>query len=474
MIYKSTVKDNKAFGICKISEGSLPMNQSNDAMRGHLSKALATHLNVSPDYYSGPYVQDVFPKHVVYSHKGQTFKAGYKAEQGANGDSPKITIAGGTHKKQHVAYTDNADQGKESLSVILDAPAEMAEDSMALEAVRGVESVNYTPTDGLETVFESVSFDIPETVKESKATSPTVLMKLIGPGWGSSAYYSAKVLKEAAPVFGKGTHMMWNHQSASEEVDRPEGNLSHLAAVLTESSKWMDNGPKGAGLYANAKVFSDYAQAVMEKGPHIGVSINAGIHAHVGEAEGRSGRIADKFIRAYSTDFVTKAGAGGAPVVPVSESLRVPILTTEVSDMDAVKEAAMQASLDTLTERLSKLETDNARLVKEAEVARIKQSAVSQVTAQLHKAGITIKARLLENACSSPVVKEGQVDADWVKGVVEDFTESFTTSGGKVTGMGDAARESVNYTEETARETMTELMGGSSKEAVDVAMKGGR
>ena len=49
-------------------------------------------------------------------------------------------------------------------------------------------------------------------------------IQIITPGWGSSGYYSAEVLQEAAAnkVIPAGTHMYLNHASESERTDRPE------------------------------------------------------------------------------------------------------------------------------------------------------------------------------------------------------------------------------------------------------------
>src|ERR1039457_2876617 len=91
-------------------------------------------------------------------------------------------------------------------------------------------------------------------------------IKLIAPGKGSSAYYPREVLKRDGPlVFKAGTHVYLNHQTATEESERPEGDVKNLAGVLTTNAYYSDNHKMGEGLYGRMKVFSDHAQTVEEK-----------------------------------------------------------------------------------------------------------------------------------------------------------------------------------------------------------------
>jgi hypothetical protein len=66
------------------------------------------------------------------------------------------------------------------------------------------------------------------------------MVRLITPGWGSSGYYSPQVIEAAATaqVFPAGLHMYLDHPSASEDRDRPERSVRHLAAVLEEDGAW--------------------------------------------------------------------------------------------------------------------------------------------------------------------------------------------------------------------------------------------
>lgn len=452
----------------KFKEAALPMTTSHDALRGHIRGALqVAHGNPkdSYGYPDGPYVHDVFPSHVVYSHKGQTYRRKYTALQGGAGSDPTIALSG-EPKKVHTAYVDSADESKEAIRVYIEPSDKWVEDRDFLT----IESVTVTG-EGLVEVQESgdsiICMSIEEFAVVREANKAQVLpIKVIAPGWGSSAYYSKEVLQRDGPkVFAKGTHMMWNHQTTTEESERPEGDLSDLAAVLVENAKWDDAGAKGPGLYAKAKVFSDYAQQVSEKGPHIGVSINAGVKCHEGEAEGRTGRIADQFVKAFSIDFVTKAGAGGAPLVPVQESDRrnptKELIMTEKEIQD------LQAQLKESEDKRKALEAESTKN-KEAELVT---SAITEVTGILKEAGIEVSAKLIQRSCSHPTIKEGKLDPEFVKGVVADLSEGQT---GKVKGLGTGTAKAT----ETVTEAETKAFSGYLQElgvpeaGLTVAVKG--
>jgi hypothetical protein len=152
----------------------------------------------------------------------------------------------------------------------------------------------------------------------------TAKVKIIEPGWGSSGFYPIEVLKrDGASAFPKGTKMNWNHPTATEEAERPEGDLNDLASELVTDARWIDNGPKGSGLYADAKVFEAYQGPVNDLAPHIGVSIHARGKAMQGEAEGRQGVIVQEILESpfNRVDYVTMPGAGGE-IISLFEAAR--------------------------------------------------------------------------------------------------------------------------------------------------------
>lgn len=149
---------------------------------------------------------------------------------------------------------------------------------------------------------------------------------IITPGWGTSGYYAADVLKRDAPrAFPAGTQMFWDHPTADEVQMRPEGSLRNLAGVLTADAAWRDDGWNGPGVYAPIKVFGDCKHILNEIAPYIGVSIHAAGEFEESEAEGRRGRVITALLprEMNSVDFVTKPGRGGR-IRELVESLRSP------------------------------------------------------------------------------------------------------------------------------------------------------
>lgn len=143
---------------------------------------------------------------------------------------------------------------------------------------------------------------------------------LITPGWGSSGYYSDKILEQAAKdkVFPAGTQMHIDHLSPTDEYERPAGSLTTLAAVLEEDASWDPNyldpetGKKGR-LAAPALLGSKFRPEITEFAKYIGTSVSVGVDMKAGEAEGRRGQIIEAMYphKLNRVDFVTVAGRGG-------------------------------------------------------------------------------------------------------------------------------------------------------------------
>ena len=172
---------------------------------------------------------------------------------------------------------------------------------------------------------------------------------LISPGWGSSGYYSEKVLENAAraKVFPAGTQMFIDHPGEAEAYDRPERSLRDLAAVLTEDAVW-----DGTQLAGEAQVFGPFVDMLTDEefAKAIGVSIRALAEVTTGEADGRKGRIVTELVEAQSVDFVTKAGRGGS-ILAVLESIR-PENVVERAVAHGVAEATANDTREALSQAL--------------------------------------------------------------------------------------------------------------------------
>ncbi len=289
-----------------------------------------------------------------------------------------------------------------------------------------------------------------------------------------------KVLQRDVPkIFPQGTMMFWDHPTEAEEAQRPEGSLANLAGVLVSAPKWQ-----GDGMYADARVFGQYREALEELAPHIGVSIRALGRSKPGTAEGQKGPIIEEIAVGRSVDFVTTPGAGGRVAELFEAARRVggsvrtaspaeglavlgaregglseqagggvpPGETTGLEDgaMDVkqLQEAneALAARMAALQEAQARLEAENARL-REAELLRRAELFVGgelatvempeitrrRLTAQLAAAPVTLAedaSRLDEAAYRAVIAEKAKVELAYL---------AEAMGAGKVTGMGPAA-----------------------------------
>ncbi|MCH8613463.1 hypothetical protein [Arsenicicoccus dermatophilus] len=183
-------------------------------------------------------------------------------------------------------------------------------------------------------------------ILDAPKDSPTGRLRIgiISPGWGSSGYYSEKVLRNAleAGVWGKGLHMYMNHPSESERYDRPERDVRDLAAVAVSGAVWDDTfgGPvieaQAVGRYRDMLTDPTFLDAV-------GVSIVATGSMTEGEAEGRKGRLITELVECQSVDVVTRAGRGGQ-VLALLESARGSVAEASTEDMQDQLDRAARAA----------------------------------------------------------------------------------------------------------------------------------
>jgi len=257
-------------------------------------------------------------------------------------------------------------------------------------------------------------------------------IKIIQPGWGSSGYYPAEVLeRDGTTVFPAGTKMFWDHPTTTEEWERPERSLRDLAAETTSDALWNPNGEAGAGLYAQAKVFEPFAQAVNELAPSIGVSIRAYGKAAVGEAEGKTGLVIEELVGAESIDFVTTPGAGGQ-VLSLFEAARQRLGTP------APEEAHMEVEKDPkfVEERRARLRAEEQLILREA--GDVISSKLA--TAEIHQLA---RKRISESLSAKAPVKDGKLDKAALELAVDEAVKSEIeyvagiTGAGTITGMGN-------------------------------------
>lgn len=135
-------------------------------------------------------------------------------------------------------------------------------------------------------------------------------IRIIAPGRGSTGMYTAPNLAESAPLFVPGTHMFFDHQTMTEDWERPERSVRDLAGVFESGAEIMPDG----SLEADIKVYPSVNGIIRERWADIGVSINGWSVEEIGP-DG----VVPVLAGIQSVDFVTRAGAKGA-ILEVLES----------------------------------------------------------------------------------------------------------------------------------------------------------
>ncbi|MEE9401243.1 MAG: hypothetical protein V3V32_04410 [Dehalococcoidia bacterium] len=343
-------------------------------------------------------------------------------------------------------------------SVVYDLQGRLYTVSFTIVEVNGIRTVSFGTSVEVEIVYVPLSAESQESIgdeaellgdlvplsEKAVRQDGIVSVKLIQPGWGSSGYYPPDVLERDGPTaYTAGTQMFWNHQTETEALERPEGDLRDLAGELMSAAHYDEHGPAGPGLYANAKVFKSYEGAVDELAPHIGVSIRAMGRVKEGEADGRKGMIVQAITSAVSADFVTAAGAGGQ-ILELFESARggnyKPNSTRREDNVTDEEAKALQEANEAKAKENAELKAELARL-REAAILRGARDYVMGKVAATDMPDIT-RTRLIEALSQNPPVKDGKLDeetlAETVKaGVTAELDYLAKVRGsGQIKGMG--------------------------------------
>lgn len=270
-----------------VCEATFNSGDSHDGLRSKLHQAIDGKVQSGADMsgagdqskerdnagYSLHHVQDVHDKHVIYSMGGKSFA--HKYEKDGEGDPQ---LKGNPQEVQH-AFTSVA-KNKESFT----------------------ESTPFEPEAGKKV----------ELLCEAFGDKGEISFTVIKPGWSkNNRYYSESLLKKSTNIF-EGAKMFMNHATEAQDKQRPEGDLRDWVGNITKV--W---GESDGTIKATAKVIDPAFKAKLALLGEsnmlntMGVSIRASGEVNMGEAEGKKGKIVEKFTGAKSVDFVTFAGAGG-------------------------------------------------------------------------------------------------------------------------------------------------------------------
>lgn len=263
------------------------------------------------------------------------------------------------------------------------------------------------------TIFDSPVARFRLIESGSDPSGMAIDVHIISPGWGSSGFYSEKVLQEACRngVYPKGMHMHIDHPSRKAKEDQPARTIlgeSPLAAIFTEAGHYEPTGWDGPGPYTTAKVLPNFVDQIRAMDGHIGISHYVSGISEAGEApDGKKGPII-KELRADPTntvDFVTTPGANGHYRTMFSEMK----VRADPTGNETIEEN-MAEKQETLT--LSEIRTNHPEVVAElkkqlAEELKI-ESITKDQTAKLTEAADKIRVLEQENTTLKAKIAEGK------------------------------------------------------------------
>lgn len=194
-------------------------------------------------------------------------------------------------------------------------------------------------------IREAIEIPIEEVTREGLAKG-ILPVRILRPGFNESKarYYTDDAVASVTEVLD-GVQMFANHQTKTEERERPEGDIRDWVAVL-ETSGISQQGNAVGMAKIHAPWFKEmlaglYEQGTLEK---LGVSINAVGRGVKGQIEGVKTLIVEGITGGRSVDFVTLPGAGGVA------GLKEAVLLTEADDSLAESDVEL-VSLATLKNR---------------------------------------------------------------------------------------------------------------------------
>ena len=354
------------------------------------------------------------------------------------------------------------------------------------------------------TLTSDASCPLSESAFNSDGTFP---VRIIAEGWGSSGFYSKKILIKSAGLYKSGTKMFINHPSRAELKERPERDLNQLAAYFVEDqATWQDNGIYGPGLYQTAKALPNYADFIKEAAPVIGVSHFVLGKTRIGEAGGKTGPIVESIDAVLSVDFVTQPGAkgsigaiyeswvnsdidsddethelqisetqGNTKMAEIKESGQIsPEIVTEsrgdwLARIESLREAekanqTLMRENDALKAQITAIEAENTNLkeslAKEQE-KNILAEAAGFASELIEKSEVPelAKERIKTAAVQNAKMIEGKLDVESLKAFIESeitYAKSLTGSPGTVRGLGGSTAAPAAVTMEEAKKALIE------------------
>lgn len=330
-------------------------------------------------------------------------------------------------------------------------------------------------------------------------------MTIMKPGWNvrldrspGDKYYTRQFIASMIPLV-EGIKSYTDHQTEREERERPQNSVLKLVGHWSDAKQEPDG---RATAVLNLSESAGWLKPILEEAEKlnaekgivlVGPSINGYGSVHMGEAEGRRGKIAESIKVLQSIDIVTEPGAGGtvdkllegAKPNKEDETLDFSKLTLEelkknrpdlFAQVEQTRETAATAAAVT-PEQVQELVAKEVDKIKEAAMApavaaaeeltreRIKQQAGPRIREILKESKLPelAQAKLTRMLESREYAKDGALDetalkeaVDAVVGEEREYLSKLTESG-KVIGMGGGDPQKPEGREKAAQSKLDKM-----------------
>lgn len=383
-------------------------NKVRDALRLH--PAFPSKDAQGQDLYIGPYIEDIYPEHVVVKYDGRLYDMAYSLVDQA--------VVFGAAKEVQEQYIPVAEA-----KTIKEAELKDLKES-------GVNEMHVEFVSLQEAKFNADFSEVEVVLVEAGCNE----MK--------KRYYPDKTIREAAPIFS-GWKMYINHPTEAEEKSRPERNLRDWASTIVESR--YENG-KAMGRVAIHDSWLRERLADPVARQHIGLSILTGGKISVGSVNGKDGyQIVEAIIPARkngpcSVDWVTEPGARGR-VSKLLESNREVGMELENATLKDLKESRKDLVESILKESSAGNADKVAQLEKELKEANAKIAASEKnglLAKQVEIAESFLKDKKLPEASKERIldgVKANVIEGD-IKEAITKLVETELAYVNKLVGKG--------------------------------------
>jgi hypothetical protein len=256
----------------------------------------------------------------------------------------------------------------------------------------------------------------------------TIPVCLIRAGWSKNRrFYRDRVLQEAAHIYKKGTHNLWNHPGPTSIREQPSGDLNAIASVLSEDARYDPVGPinpktgkpNGPGLYARVKPISTYRDRILShrvRGREV-----------AGTAEGRTGKIVEEIydpakygLPPVTVDWVARPAAGGSVLVEEEEMHMVDEEITNFEEAIAERDAR----ITTLEEAHAAAEATIAEHMTTIAGFRAKEILAESIAAAKLDEAVEARVRAIVAGTALPMTDDHALDEAAYTAAVSETVEA--------------------------------------------------